>query len=58
MPNSVHHGEKSGRRSESEMFVTMNDRECVKNCLHAMILRLFFLNIVMQFLVKVNILES
>jgi hypothetical protein len=30
MPNSVHHGETNGRSSESEMFVTVYDRECVK----------------------------
>jgi len=30
MPNNGHHGETNGRSSESEMFVTVYDGECVK----------------------------
>jgi len=29
MPNSVHHVETNDRSSESAMFVTANERECV-----------------------------
>jgi len=42
VPNSVHHGETNGRSSESAVFVSENDRECVKEMTSCFELRIVF----------------